>query len=228
MDRFSVGNDFYDVMLDMAEDYYLTEPDGNTFTGKISLVTGTASSYMISEREHLLKGTATFPSVDAQTNFRGCYFRREMNPKRKYILISTIPRDTTEKVADVYAVMCNTQVSLAILKETTDEKFDMVTVPEIYAKDIDVYWDSTMQKQRRSSDGNFDQTIYAMQIPAVYSLAVDEVVIRKMFQYNEETGKNELIDTIFRVESIDTAMTTVDENGYIHGILDVQMSLDTR
>lgn len=228
MDRAYIGNNFHNLMLDMGENYYLTQPDGEIYTGKISLTTATASSYMLAEREYLMKGTATFPDVDSQVNFRGCYFSREINPNITYILVSTIPKDTTPYVADIYAIQCNTTVSLAIIKQITNEKMDTVDIPEIYAEDILVYWDSTLQKQRRSSDGNFDQTLFNMQIPASYTITQDELVLRKVFKYNEKTQQNEWLEEQFRVESIDLAMTTVDSDGNLHGIIDVQMSLDTR
>lgn len=246
MDRKFIGRNFHNMVLDMAEDYHLIKNDGEEYIGKISIIAKTASTYMIGEREYLMTGVATFPDIAAQTSFRGCYFHREINPDRTYILVSTIPKDTTENVAEVYAIGCNTKVSLAILKEEIDENGDRILTPETYAEDIPVYWDSTLQKQRRSSDGNLDQALYYMQIPAKFGVAQDHVVLRDMYQLNEETNKVETISVRFRVESIDPAMVTVDENsdnsaepidpatlsvdenGYICGIFDVQMSIDTR
>lgn len=227
MDLAAVGRNFHSLMLDMGENYTLTTPDGEEYTGKISLIAKTASTYMLAEREYLMTGAATFPSMEAQTTFRGCYFHRQINPERTYIMASVIPKDTTELVADVYAVECNTAVSLAYCREKT-ENYNTFTVPEVYEENVLVYWDSTLQKQRRSSDGNFDQTLYYMQIPARYSLAQDEIVLRKMYQFNEQTEKNEWTDVRFRVESVDSAMIKADNEGNIYGIMDVQMSLDTR
>lgn len=186
MDRAFIGNNFYNMVLDMGEDYTLTKIDDTEYTGKISIVAKTASTYMLAEREYLMNGVATFPDVDSQTTFRGCYFHRQINPKRTYILVSTVPKDTTEYIAEIYAIECNATVSLAYALEKEDEKGDIISYPEVYKEDVQVYWDSTLQKQRRSSDGNFDQTLYFMQIPARFGIAQDEIVIRKMFQYNEE------------------------------------------
>lgn len=227
MDLAAIGRNFHNLMLDMGEDYTLTTPDGEEYTGKISLIAKTASTYMLAEREYLMTGAATFPSMGAQTTFRGCYFHRQINPERTYIMASVIPKDTTTLVADVYAVECNTTVSLAYCKEKS-ENYNTYTVPEVYEENVLVYWDSTLQKQRRSSDGNFDQTLYFMQIPARYSVAQDDIVLRKMFQYSEKTGTNEYTDVRFRVESVDSAMIKTDDKGSIYGIMDVQMSLDTR
>lgn len=228
MDRRFVGDNFYDQMLDMGENYFLEKSDGEEWVGKLSIIAKTASTYMLAEREHLMTGVATFPDIESQTLFRGCYFKRQINPRSTYILVSTIPKDTTEKVAEVYAIKCNATVSMAFLVEKTNQKFDKVSVPEIYAENVQVYWDSTIQKQRRSSDGNFDQSMYYIQIPAKYGLAQDQVVIRKMFMFNEEKKESELVDVRFRVESVDMSMTTLDEDGIVHGIADVQLSLDTR
>lgn len=228
MDRRFIGKNFHNLILDMGEDYSLETKDGEEWLGKISIVAKTASSYMMAEREYLFNGTATFPNIEAQTDFRGCYFTRQINPNMVYILVSTTPKDTTEYVADIYAVGCNASVSLAYAKEITTDRGNRKIVPEIYVEDVSVYWDSTLQKQRRSSDGNFDQSLYFMQIPARFGLAQDEIVIRKMPQYNEKTKQNEWVDTKFRVESIDVAMISPNIDGDTSGILDVHMSLDTR
>lgn len=228
MDRRFIGKNFHNLILDMGEDYSLETKDGEEWVGKISIVAKTASSYMMAEREYLFNGTATFPNIEAQTDFRGCYFTRQINPNMVYILVSTTPKDTTEYVADIYAVGCNASVSLAYAKEITTDRGNRKIVPEIYVEDVPVYWDSTLQKQRRSSDGNFDQSLYFMQIPARFGLAQDEIVIRKMPQYNEKTKQNEWFDTKFRVESIDIAMISPNIDGVASGILDVHMSLDTR
>lgn len=228
MDRRFIGKNFHNLILDMGEDYYLETKDGEEWVGKISIVAKTASSYMMAEREYLFNGTATFPNIEAQTDFRGCYFTRQINPNMTYILVSTTPKDTTEYVADIYAVGCNASVSLAYAKEITTDRGNRKIVPEIYVEDVPVYWDSTLQKQRRSSDGNFDQSLYFMQIPARFGLAQDEIVIRKMPQYNEKAKQNEWVDTKFRVESIDVAMISPNIDGATSGILDVHMSLDTR
>lgn len=216
------------MVLDMGENYTLTTHDGEEYNGKISIVAKTASSYMLGDREYLMTGVATFPDVEAQTKFRGCYFTREIAPERKYIMVSTIPKDTTDKVAEIYAVGCNAKVSLAYLMETENERHDKVTVPEIYAEDVEVYWDSSLQKQRRTSDGNLDNTLFFIQIPAHFGLTQDEVVIRKMPVRNEKTHELEIVETRFRVESIDIGLSSVGEDGTIYGIYDVQLSLDTR
>lgn len=228
MDRTLVGRNFHDMVLDMAEDYVLTKSNGEEYTGKISVVAKTASTYMIGEREYLMTGVATFPDVESQTSFRGCYFKREANPKRDYILVSTIPKDTTPYVAEVYAIGCNVEVKLAILKEKFDENGDRVLTPEIYAENVLVYWDGTLQKQRRSSDGNLDQALYYIQIPARYGIAQDHVVFREVYQFNTETNKPELLEVRFRVEAVDPSMMSIDEDENICGIFDVQLSIDTR
>lgn len=212
----------------MGEDYTLEKKDGSEYTGKISIVAKTASSYMMAEREYLFNGTATFPGIESQMDFRGCYFWRQINPNMRYILVSTIPKDTTPYVAEVYAIGCNATVSLAYAKEVSTDRGNRKTIAEVYAENVPVYWDSTLQKQRRSSDGNFDQSMYYMQIPAKFGLAQDEIVIKKMPQYNEKTNQNEWADVRFRVESIDVAMISPFIDGAVSGILDVHMSLDTR
>ncbi len=216
------------MVVDMSENYTLAKNDGSLYTGKISIVAKTASTYMLAEREYLMNGIATFPDIQSQRTFRGCYFERETVPGRTYIMVSTIPKDTTPYVAEVYAIGCNSTVSLANFTEVRNEKHDIVTVPEIYAKDVQVYMDSTLQKQRRSSDGNFDQTLYYMQIPAKYTVAPDGIVLYRMPKYNEKTNQNEWIETSFRVEAVDTSMSSIDDDGNVYGILDVQMTIDTR
>lgn len=225
-----IGNNFFELMQDPynTEDYVLTQLNGEEWVGRISLEAKTSSTYMMEEREYLQKGTATFPDIDAQTTFRGCYFHRAINPHRTYILVSTIPEPTDGRIGDVFAVECNETVKLAYLEEQINEKHDTITVPVPFAEDVQVYFDTTLQKQRRSSDGNFEQTLYYMQIPARYGLSEDQVVLRKSFVWNNELKKNELVDTRYRVESVTLSMTTTDNEGNIYGIMDVQMSIDTR
>ena len=67
-----------------------------------------------------------------------------------------------------------------------------------------------------------------MQIPARYGVAPDHCVIRSLPQFNEKTNEVEMVETKFRVESVDNSLTDVDEFGNIYGIVDVQMSIDTR
>lgn len=228
INRQLIGQNFHSMLLGMGENYTLTQTNGEPYTGKISIVAKTASSYMMGEREYLMNGVATFPSVEAQRTFRGCYFAREIAPDRTYIMVSTVPKDTTPYVAEIYAIGCNATVSLAYFRQSKNEKGDLVVKPEVYAENVEVYIDSTLQKQRRSSDGNFDQTLYYMQIPAKYSVAQDEVVLYKMPRYNEKTKQHEWITTNFRVEAVDTSMSSIDADGNVYGILDVQMTIDTR
>ena len=225
-----VGNNFFELMQSEynAEDYVLTQLNGEEWIGRISLEAKTSSTYMMEEREYLQKGTATFPDIESQTTFRGCYFHRAINPERTYILVSTIPEPTDERVGDVFAVECNETVKLAYLEERENEKGDRETIPVVYAEDVQVYFDTTLQKQRRSSDGNFEQTLYYMQMPAHYGLSDDQVVLRKSFKWNDKEKKNELVDVRYRVEAITLSMTTTDEEGNVYGIMDVQMSMDTR
>lgn len=228
INRSAIGDNFYNMVQDIAENYTLVQNSGEEWTGKISIVAKTASTYMLGEREYLMNGVATFPDVQSQRTFRGCYFTRDTNPDFTYIMVSTVPKDTTPLVAEIYAIGCNATVSLAIPKKKKNEKGDTVIVAEIYAEDVKVYADSTLQKQRRSSDGNFDQTLYYMQIPAKYGLTQDDIVIRKVPRYNEATQTHEWIETRFRVEAVDTSMSGTDAEGNVYGILDVQMTIDTR
>lgn len=228
IDRTTIGNNFYNMVMDIAENYTLTKNDGTEWNGKISIVAKTASTYMLAEREYLMNGVATFPDIQSQRTFRGCYFTREANPNFTYILVSTVPKDTTPLVAEVYAIGCNTTVSLATPKKVKDEKHNTIIVPDVYAEDVKVYADSTLQKQRRSSDGNFDQTLYYMQIPAKYGVTQDDIVLKKIPRYNETIQEHEWIETRFRVEAVDTSMSDYDVDGNIYGILDVQMTIDTR
>lgn len=228
INRYSIGQDFLAMVEDMAENYTLTKTNGEEYIGKISVVAKTASSYMMGEREYLMTGVATFPDIQSQRTFRGCYFNREINPESTYILVSTIPKDTTPYVAEIYAIGCNAVVSLAYPRSSKNEKGNTVITPDVYAKDIDVYIDSTLQKQRRSSDGNFDQSMYYMQLPAKYSVAQDEIVLYKIPRFNDKTKTHEWTDTRFRVEAVDTSMSSIDNDGNVYGILDVQLTIDTR
>lgn len=227
VDRDYIGNEFHNLMWNMAENYTLQQLDGEEYQGKISLVAKTASTYMLGEREYLMTGTATFPDIEAQKTFRGCYFHRQTNPDKTYMLSSVIAKDTTPYVADVYAMECNANISLGYLTEELDKKGDRVKTLHLLHEDIPVYWDSTLQKQKRSSDGNYDQTIYFVQIPARYGVSQEQVITHKQLEFNEKTKLNEIVDVRYRVESVDTSLAVIDETG-VYGIYDVQLSLDTR
>lgn len=228
MNKAFIGNNFYGLLNDIGENYILHKLDGEDYYGKLSLEAKTSSTYMLEEREYLAIGAATFPDIESQTTFRGCYFEREINPNRTYILTSTIPEPTEPRVGYVYTIECNETVTLAYLENATDEYNNRITVPVPFAENVQVYFDTTLQKQRRSSDGNFEQTLYYMQMPAHYGLSEDQVVLRKSFQWNNETKQNEIVMTRYRVESVTLSMATTDDEGNIYGICDVQMSKDTR
>lgn len=228
MDKQWIGNNFYELMQDLGEDYTVELPDGETWTGKISLVAKTTSTKSDSEREYLMKGTSTFPGIKEQTTFRGCYFHREINPEITYLLLSTMPEPTEERVADIFATVCNDTVSLAYLEKKTDEKNNTIKVAVPYAEGVRCFFNSTLQKQRRSTDGNFESTLYFMQMPARYGISEDLVVLRKDFKWNEKEKKNEIVDVQYRVESVDMSMATIGEDGTVYGTVDVQLSKDTR
>lgn len=227
MNKF-IGDNFYKLMMRQGEDYTLYKQNGEEWHGKISLEEKTSSTYMMEEREYAMMGEATFPDIESQTTFRGCYFRREINPNKLYILTSTIPETTNEKIGYIFCVECNETVSLAYLETQTDNKFNKITVPVPFAENINVYFDTTLQKQRRGADGNYVNTLYYMQIPAHYGLSIDQVVLRKGFVWDDKLKKNILKDVPYRVESITLSMATTDDEGNIYGIMDVQMSIDTR
>lgn len=227
VNRDYIGEQFHNLMLDMAEDYTLTTVDGEEYQGKISLVAKTASTYMLGEREYLMTGAATFPDMEAQKTFRGCYFHRQTNPDKTYMMSSVIAKDTTPCVADVYAMECNTTVSIGYLTDETDSKGDRVKTLHLLEENIPVYWDSNLQKQKRSSDGNYDQTIYYIQIPARYGVSQEQVIVRKQLEFNAKTKTNEIVDVRYRVESIDASLAVIDDTG-VYGIYDVHLSLDTR
>lgn len=224
----TVGSNFYELMQDQGEDYTITRQDGSTYTGKISMIANTRSSYMLAEREYLFNGVATFPDMKAQSEFRGCYFQRELAPEKTYIMVSTMPEPTTPHVATMYCVQCNETVSLANLETVDNEFFDKVTVPVKFAENVKCYFDSTMQRQNRRNDGNIENTLFFAQIPARYGLSVDQVVLRKAFKWDDTLKKNVLVEERYRVESIDLSMTEVTEDGEIYGIMDTQLSVDMR
>lgn len=222
-----IGNNFYELLQDIGEDYTITSLDGEEFTGKISLA-AQRYSRVLEEKEFLLQGAATFPEREMQQKFRGCYFTRNIDSPNTYILVSVIPEPTDGRIGYVYCVKCNETVTLANLETQMDEKFDEITTPIPFAEDVQVYFDTTLQKQRKSADGNFDVTSYYMQIPAHYTLSEDQVVLRKSFKWDNELKKNVLVNKRYRVESVTLSMAEEGEDGNIYGILDVQLSVDTR
>lgn len=221
MDKELIGNGFYEVMNDLGEDYTITKYDESEYTGKIALVANSSNPYKFT-------GEATFPDIESQTSFLGCYFKRNSDPAKTYLLISSNPEQTNRLLGEVTAVKCNELVDLAYLTETTDENFNTVTVPEIMFSNVPAFVDSSLKQLQKNSDGSFDKTSFNMQIPAKYGISPDQVVLRKSYKFNEKTNKNELVQTRYRVESIDMSDSFVTENEEILGIMSVQFSLDTR
>lgn len=224
-----IGNNFYELMQNgyNAEDYTLTTFSGEEFTGKISLAVQRYSR-VLEEKEFLLQGVATFPGIEAQETFRGCYFVRETDPMNTYIMVSIVPEPTDGRIGQIYCVECNETVTLANLETHTNDKFDEVMEPVPFAEDVKVYFDTTLQRQKSGSDGNFDVTSYYMQMPAYYGISEDQVVLRKTFKWDEEQKKNVIAYKRYRVQSVTTSMMKIDEEGNVCGIVDVQMSADTR
>lgn len=223
-----IGKNFYSVMQDLGENYIVETPNGEEWTGKLSIEAKTTSTKLMEEREYLMKGTATFPDIEAQTTFRGCYFKRAINPLKTYLMVSTMPEPTDERIGSVFAVECNETVDLAYLETREDEKFNKVTVPVVYKENVRVYFDTTLQKQKRSSDGNFDSTQYFMQMPARFGISEDLVVLRKVFKWNDKTKTNEITKVRYRVEAVTLSMATIDDDNNVNGICDVALSVDTR
>lgn len=221
MDKELIGNGFYEVMNDLGEDYTITKYDGSEYTGKIAIRANTVNQYKFS-------GEATFPDIESQTSFLGCYFSVKSDPGKTYLLISSIPEQTSGLLGEVTAVKCNEFVDLAYLTETTDENFNTVTVPKIMFESVPAFVDSTLKQLQKNSDGSFEKTSFTMQIPAKYGISPDQVVLRNSYKFNEKTERNELVKTRYRVESIDMSDSFVTENEEILGIMSVQFSLDTR
>lgn len=228
IDLNEIGENFYNLMQELGEDYTVETPSGEEWTGKIAIEAKTTSTKLMEEREYLMKGTATFPDIEAQTTFRGCYFHRNINPQKTYLMVSTMPEQTCEKVGYVFATECNDVVDLAYLETREDDKFNKITVPVIYKENVRVYFDTTLQKQRRSSDGNLDSTLYYMQMPARFGISEDLVVLRKTYKWNAKTLQNEIVKTRYRVEAVTLSMATIDEDNTVNGIVDVQLSVDLR
>lgn len=228
IDLNAVGENFYNLMQELGEDYTVEMPNGEEWTGKIAIEAKTTSTKLMEEREYLMKGTATFPDIEAQTTFRGCYFHRNINPQKTYLMVSTMPEQTCERVGYVFATECNEIVDLAYLETREDDKFNKITVPVIYKENVRVYFDTTLQKQRRSSDGNLDSTLYYMQMPARFGISEDLVVLRKTYKWNAKTLQNEIVKTRYRVEAVTLSMATIDEDNTVNGIVDVQLSVDLR
>lgn len=228
IDLNAVGENFHELMQELGEDYTVETPNGEEWTGKIAIEAKTTSTKLMEEREYLMKGTATFPNIEAQTTFRGCYFHRNINPQKTYLMVSTMPEQTCEKVGYVFATECNDVVDLAYLETREDDKFNKITVPVVYKENVRVYFDTTLQKQRRSSDGNVDSTLYYMQMPARFGISEDLVVLRKTYKWNSKTLQNEIVKTRYRVEAVTLSMATIDEEDTVNGIVDVQLSVDLR
>lgn len=222
-----VGPNFYQIMQDLGENYVLTDYYGDEFHGKMSIAVQKYSR-ILEEKEYLLQGAATFPGVEETESFRGCYFTRDTDPGNTYIMTSIVPEPTDSRIGYIYVTECNEEVTLANLIKTVDEKGDNVTIPVPFAENVKVYFDTTLQRQKKSSDGNFEGNIMYMQMPAKYGLSEDQVVLRDAFQWDDEQQKNVMKKRRYRVEAVSSSMTKKGPDGEIYGILDVQMSLDTR
>lgn len=232
-----IGENFYEIMLDndMAEDVTLTDPDGESVTLRMSVIPNTKSSYMQTEREYLLYGVMTFPDEASTIEYRGCYFTRNKYAGRVYILMSTIPEPSDSRLATVFVEQCNNKVDIAYLENVEDPNTgDIVTVPTVFAEDVDVYVTSKLQREQETQDGNLDRTIWTMTMPAAYTIAQGQVVLMNGFVEkdvvvnNVSTKQNVLEKKRYRVDSIDASMMSVIGDGQIVGTVTVQLSDDLR
>lgn len=229
MGLYNIGNDFYAIVNRLGENVtfdFQDNPDSlKTQTVKACLETATSAAYSMVDREFLFKGNMVIPFNFNTHELSGMYFQRDIVPNTSYLMISAIPEPTSPKICFVYAVQCNSKVSiLKRVEGDMDSRDQWGNIINKYYKlnlEIPCYWYTTLRSYKIQNNGKLDQAIYTMYIPAKYKLSPMDKVLKKTFvdgEYKEE---------VFNVDSVETALTRENEsNGIIPGIVSAQLTLN--
>lgn len=223
----NIGMDFYTIVNNLGEDVSFNVSRDDTMpmfqTVKASLENATQAAYNMVDRAYLVKGNMVIPNSKSTQELKGLYFTRESVPDKNYLMISALPEPQAPLICFVYAVECNAEASLLKKNDNTGEKDEWgnpISTYRVENENIPVYWYTTLRSYKIQNNGRLDQAIYTMYLPAKYKLSPADKVIKKSFVNGVYK------DEIYNVDSIETAMSSLNESGEIIGIVSAQLTLN--
>lgn len=218
--------DFHNIVSTLGEDCYFTVYNPGEMPQveitKMSITNATQAAYSLVDRELLYKGNFVLPLKFRATDLSGQYFERALIPGTQYLIISSILEPTNSKLGFLYAVQCNEIISIC---KTEEKKDEWGNTKNIYVLDkeksnINCYFYSILRSFKVQNDGKLDQAMYTLLLPSRYKLSPMQKIIKKSFLNGEYT------DEYYLVNSIETALTNVNENEEISGIISAQLTKD--
>lgn len=189
-----------------------TDEQGRTLKGSVKA--STRATFSLANRMCFYEG------LIQDSLIVGEYLTRQIDGK--IFMINTLqPQPKSPELDFVFMAQCNQVVTLA-RPVGVDAGSDRVTEWNIYAEDIQVFMDTTTRSLKEQNDGLMPQDITIIHIPTRYGIKkLDRVyLVRK----GVPLGKSEY----YRVESINEALTPLDELVDFSGVDVMQLTEDKR
>jgi len=169
---------------------------GKTYKQRLSRRPATRAAYNPVDREMLFRGNLTLPKNVSYETLRGCYAVMETQPDSICMILSVIPETSIpEGLCVAYICKCNKKIH--ILKPESEERRS-----EYYIHDTVMgYAFNATRSDKRTQDGNIENTIYNIYLPAVYKLSpYDRIAYETFVDGVLGTAK-------FRIESVNDALS---------------------
>lgn len=217
------GFDFYQTIVEDGEQILFQNEEQTVQYASIAPHRATNTT----DGSYWYRGAMTFDSISQQERLIGEYFTRQTNPNPMHILTSVMPENTTERVAEVYAVECNDKISIVSHYEVSGkDKFgDDIYEPVYIAEDIDCYTTVTQRPLSEQIQGNQAAMTTNVLIPAKHTLSIQNAATKKGFAFNSQTKQNEYTDIKYKIESIDLSMMDIVDDKPV-GIIRFTMTED--
>lgn len=208
------GNDFYETIKELGEEVMFTETGVVQYASlkpnMLNKAIGTTDG------AYWFTGVMTFDNMDQQENFAGAYFKRQTQPNAVCMLYSIFPENSTPKIAITHCVECNEKVDVISHYEDTgemNEQGEAIMRPVYAYKDVDVYYTTYTKEARDTLAGAMQETIIYIMLPAKYPLSSKNRIMKDTFVYDEVTHTNKLEKKPYQVESTDTSLMDIMNEG---------------
>lgn len=222
------NKDFRSIVNHLGEPITF-EYNRQEYTVPASLKQSTRQVYNLAPREFYFEGQTAYTYDGVNRIKAGDYFVRKSVPDyRKYYVASLVPETYSNDLGYIFCIQCNANITLARI-ETIETESNFIDKEVIYADSIEAYFTTIPRSYQRLNDGNLDQTIYTALIPAKYQVCVEDRLKKRNFIYYKDSKEVSFSYVSYRIESIDTALMTYDNNTQeVSGIIQVQMTEDLR
>lgn len=221
-------SNFYDVektaqellvtLEDLGEDITFIDIDGEEVHCKLSSYTKMSTSTTnIASQDYLFTGVMSFPDRLSMETFKGNYFKKDNQPDKIYMLSATNESFVSDNVAPCAYIECNKVISIGYVTEVT-EGFTQVKVLNPIYEDINCYWAETIQTQSDTSVGTSSNDIITIYVPSFYPITTKDFVSVKVFERVGTTAEVNLVDKIYNVEAVNTALIKSIDNSTYYGL----------